>query len=46
MREALAKDYVAMSGMIFGTVPSLDEVLASVEQLQQSSNREVAAAAA
>lgn len=46
MREALAKDYVAMSGMIFGTVPSLDEVLASVEQLQQSINREVAAAAA
>lgn len=45
MRDALAKDYVAMSGMIFGAVPSLDEVLVSVEQLQQSINREVAAAA-
>lgn len=46
MRDALAKDYVAMSGMIFGAVPSLDEVLTSVEQLQQSINQEVAAAAA
>ena len=46
MRDALAKDYVAMSGMIFGAAPSLDEVLTSVEQLQQSINREVVAAAA
>lgn len=40
MRDALAKDYAAMSGMIFGAVPSLDEVLASLERLQQSINRE------
>ena len=33
MREALAKDYAAMTGMIFGEVPSLEEVLASVEML-------------
>lgn len=46
MRDALAKDYAAMSGMIFGAVPSLGDVLASVAQLQQSINREVAAAAA
>ena len=46
MREALAKDYVAMSGMIFGAVPTLDEVLTSVGQLQQSINQEAAAAAA
>lgn len=44
MREALAKDYAAMSGMIFGTVPKLDDVLASVEQLQQSLNQAAAAA--
>lgn len=40
MREALAKDYDAMSGMIFGDVPSLEAVLASVGQLEQSINRE------
>jgi hypothetical protein len=39
MRDALAKDYAAMSGMIFGGVPSLDDVLNSVEGLQQSINQ-------
>ncbi len=46
MREALAKDYVAMSGMIFGAVPPLDEVLADVKQLQQLINGAVTETAA
>ena len=45
MRESLSKDYVAMSGMIFGAVPPLDEVLADVEQLQQLINGAVVATA-
>lgn len=39
MREALAKDYAAMSGMIFGEIPLLDSVLASIEQFEQLVNR-------
>jgi hypothetical protein len=35
MREALRADYVAMTGMIFGDVPSLDAVLASVEEVER-----------
>ena len=45
MRESLSKDYVAMSGMIFGAVPPLDEVLADVEQLQRLINGAVVATA-
>lgn len=36
MRDALATDYTAMVGMIFGDVPSLDAVLASVEEIERS----------
>lgn len=35
VRDALARDYEAMSGMIFGDVPSLEAVLASVEALNK-----------
>lgn len=38
MRDALAKDYEAMAGMVFGNVPPLDEVLASVERFEQIVN--------
>jgi len=38
MRDALARDYVAMIGMVFGDVPSLDDVLASVSELERRIN--------
>lgn len=38
MRDALAKDYEAMAGMIFGDVPSLEAVLASIEALNNIVN--------
>ena len=38
MRDALDKDYQAMAGMIFGEAPALNDVLASVEQLERSIN--------
>ncbi len=34
MRDALARDYAAMAGMVFGVVPSLGDVLASVQHLE------------
>lgn len=38
MRDALGKDYTAMSGMIFGEIPSLGSVLASIERFEQIVN--------
>ncbi len=38
MRNDLEKDYAAMSGMIFGDVPSLDTVLSSVAAVQKTLN--------
>lgn len=38
MHDALGRDYVAMSGMIFGDIPPLDTVLASVTALQEAIN--------
>lgn len=38
MRDALARDYEAMSGMIFGEIPPLDAVLASAGRLEQIVN--------
>jgi hypothetical protein len=38
MHEALSKDYEAMAGMVFGEVPELEAVLASVEQFEQTIN--------
>lgn len=38
MRDALERDYAAMSGMIFDDIPPLDTVLASVAALQEAIN--------
>ncbi|MGJ7497809.1 hypothetical protein ACSFA8_22390, partial [Variovorax sp. RT4R15] len=38
MRDALRADYVAMVGMIFGDVPPLDTVLASIEEFERRVN--------
>ncbi|OGB34006.1 MAG: hypothetical protein A3F78_16975 [Burkholderiales bacterium RIFCSPLOWO2_12_FULL_61_40] len=38
MREALAKDYQAMTGMVFGNVPLLSEVFESVAKLERAIN--------
>jgi hypothetical protein len=38
MRDALRADYAAMAGMIFGDVPSLDALLASVEEVERRVN--------
>ena len=38
MHDALGRDYAAMSGMIFGDIPPLDTVLASVATLQEAIN--------
>lgn len=38
MHDALGRDYAAMSGMIFGDIPSLDTVLTSVAGLQEAIN--------
>ena len=38
MREALRRDYDAMAGMIFGDIPSFDEVLHSAEHFEQIVN--------
>ena len=40
MRDALRADYAAMAGMIFGAVPTLDEVLATVEQVEAAINKQ------
>ena len=39
MRGPLARDYEAMSGMVFGNLPPLDAVLLSVERLERIANR-------
>ncbi len=46
MRDALARDYAAMSGMIFGEIPALDLVLASAERFEQIVNATTAASLA
>ena len=43
MRDALLKDYDAMAGMVFGAVPSLDAVLATVRAFEAVANRSTAA---
>lgn len=35
MRDALERDYEAMTGMVFGDVPSLDAVLESATRFEQ-----------
>ncbi|WP_213804945.1 nucleotidyl transferase AbiEii/AbiGii toxin family protein [Granulicella sp. dw_53] len=39
MLDALRQDYEAMSGMVFGKIPNVDEVLAGIEELEQRINR-------
>jgi len=39
MRDALIRDYSAMTGMIFGDVPELDVILQSTTRLEQILNR-------
>lgn len=38
MRDALGRDYAAMSGMIFGDIPPLDTMLTSVAAVQEAIN--------
>lgn len=42
MRDALARDYAAMSGMVFGEIPKLDAVLASAQKFEQIVNGSLA----
>jgi hypothetical protein len=39
MLTDLRRDYEAMSGMVFGPVPAVDEVVASIAELEQRINR-------
>jgi hypothetical protein len=39
MLDTLRDDYEAMSGMIFGPIPTLDKVLASITDLERHLNR-------
>lgn len=39
MYDALKQDYAAMSGMIFGTPPSFEDVMESISILQAKVNR-------
>jgi hypothetical protein len=39
MLAALRRDYEAMSGMIFGLIPNVDEVVAAIAELEQRLNR-------
>jgi len=39
MRDAITRDYAAMSGMVFGEIAQLDAVLASAERFEQIVNR-------
>jgi Nucleotidyl transferase AbiEii toxin, Type IV TA system len=39
MLAELRRDYAAMSGMIFGTIPNMDEVVFQIAELEQSLNR-------
>jgi len=38
MRDAISRDYAAMSGMVFGEITQLEEVLASAERFEQIVN--------
>jgi len=39
MLADLRRDYEAMSGMVFGAVPNVDEVIAAIAELEQRINR-------
>jgi hypothetical protein len=38
MLADLRRDYVAMSGMVFGPIPTVDEVVVAIEELEQRLN--------
>lgn len=38
MRDALRRDYNAMTGMIFGAVPSFDGIVTTIEEVQATAN--------
>lgn len=38
MRDALARDYEAMGGMVFGLLPTIDDVLQAIADLEQRLN--------
>ncbi|MEO7181316.1 MAG: nucleotidyl transferase AbiEii/AbiGii toxin family protein, partial [Gemmatimonadaceae bacterium] len=38
MRDALRRDYNAMAGMIFGTVPSFDGILTAIGEVEAIAN--------
>lgn len=38
MREALARDYAAMAGMVFGEVPAFDALLDAAGHLERAIN--------
>jgi len=38
MLADLRRDYEAMSGMVFGPIPTVDEVVASIADLEQQLN--------
>jgi hypothetical protein len=38
MRDAITRDYAAMSGMVFGEIAQLDAILASAERFEQIVN--------
>jgi len=38
MSESLARDYVAMGGMVFGALPEIQDVLQSIGTLEQRLN--------
>ena len=39
MLAALRRDYEAMSGMVFGPIPSVDEVVAAIAELEERLNK-------
>jgi hypothetical protein len=39
MLADLRRDYEAMSGMVFGTIPTMDKMVTSIEELEQRLNR-------
>lgn len=39
MLADLRRDYIAMSGMVFGPIPNVDEVVAAIAELEQCFNR-------
>jgi hypothetical protein len=40
MLTELRRDYEAMSGMVFGPIPTVDEVVAAIAELEQRINAE------